>query len=157
MKGKGERERFAQMNEEFQRIARRDKKALLNEQCQEIEESNRMRKTRNLFKKTGDNKGTFHARMDMIKNRNSKDLKKQKLRRGGKNTQNYTKKGLNYLDNHNGVVTNLELDIVEYEAKGALGNITINKASGGVGLSAELFKILKHNAIKVLNSICQQI
>ena len=74
MKGKGERERFAQMNEEFQRIARRDKKAFLNEKCQEIEESNRMRKTRNLFKKTGDNKGTFHAKIGSIKDRNGVDL-----------------------------------------------------------------------------------
>ena len=73
-KVKGQRERYAQMNAEFQRIARRDKKDFLNEQCKEIEENNRMGKTRDLFKKIGDNKGTCHARMSMIKDRNSKDL-----------------------------------------------------------------------------------
>ena len=94
MYGKGERKRYTQLNAEFQRIARRDKKAFFNEQCKEIEESNRMGKARDLFKKIGDIKGTFHARMGTIKKKNSKDLKKQKrLRRGGKNTQkNYTKK-----------------------------------------------------------------
>ena len=74
MKGKGERERYTQLNAEFQRIARRDKKAYLNGQCKEVEENNRMGKARDLFKKTGDIKGTFHARMCMIKGRNSKDL-----------------------------------------------------------------------------------
>ena len=73
-KGKGERKRYTQLNVEFQRIARRDKKAFLNEQCKEIEENNRMGKTRDLFKKTGDTKGTFHAKMGTIKGRNSKDL-----------------------------------------------------------------------------------
>ena len=112
-----------------------------------------------MLKKITDTKGIFHAKMGTIKDRNGKDpAETQEIK---KRQHEYTKepytKGLNDLDNHNGVVTNLELDIVEYEAKGALGNITINKASGGVGLSAELFKILKHNAIKVLNSICQQI
>ena len=88
VKGKGKRERYIQLNAEFQRIARRDNKAFLNEQCTEIEENNRMEKTRDLFKKTGDIKVTFHARMCMIKARNDKNLKKQKIiRRGGKNTQ----------------------------------------------------------------------
>ena len=73
-KGKGERERYTPLNAEFQRIARKDKKAFLNEQCKEIEENNRMGKTRDLFKKIGDIKGTFHARMGTIKDRNSKDL-----------------------------------------------------------------------------------
>ena len=90
VKGKGDRERYIQLNVEFQRTARRDKKTFLTEQCKEIEENNRMGKTRDLFKKIG----AFHARMGMIKDRNGKDLQKQKrLRRGGKNTQkNYTKK-----------------------------------------------------------------
>ena len=74
MKGKGEKERYTQLNAEFQRIARRDKEAFLNEQCKEIEENNRMRKTRELFKKTGDTKGTFHSRMGTMKDRNGKDL-----------------------------------------------------------------------------------
>ena len=74
MKGKGEKERYTQLNAEFQRIARRDKEAFLNEQCKEIEENNRMRKTRDLFKKTGDTKGTFHSRMGTMKDRNGKDL-----------------------------------------------------------------------------------
>ena len=93
MKGKGERERYIQLNVEFQRIARRDKMAFFNEQCKEIEENNREGKTRDLFKKTGDIKGTFHAKMGTVKHRKSKDLTEQKrLRRGSKNTQNYTKR-----------------------------------------------------------------
>ena len=74
VKGKGEKERYTQLNADFQRIARRDKEAFLNEQCKEIEENNRMRKTRDLFKKTGDTKGTFHSRMGTMKDRNGKDL-----------------------------------------------------------------------------------
>ena len=93
-KGKGEKERYAHLNAEFQRIARRDKKAFLSDQCKEIEENNRMGKTGDLFKKIRDTKGIFHAKMGSVKDRNGMDLTKQKiLRRGGKNTQkNYTKK-----------------------------------------------------------------
>ena len=93
-KGKGERKRYTQLNAELQRIAKRDKKVFLNEQCKEIEDNNRMAKTRNLFKKIEDTKGIFHGKMGTIKDRNGKDLKNQKrLGRGGKNTQkNYTKK-----------------------------------------------------------------
>ena len=93
-KSKGEKERYKHLNAEFQRIARRDKKAFFNDQCKEIEENNRMGKTRDLFKKIRDTKGTFHAKMDSIKDRNGMDRQKQKiLRRGGKNTQkNCTKK-----------------------------------------------------------------
>ena len=88
VKSKGEKERYKHLNAEFQTIARRDKKAFFSHQCKEIEEKNRMGKTRDLFKKTGDTKGTFHAKMGLIKDRNGLDLKKQKiLRRGGKNTQ----------------------------------------------------------------------
>ena len=91
-KKKGEKESYKHLNAEFQRIARREKKAFLSEQCKEIEENNRMGKTRDLFKKIRD-KGTFHAKMGSIKDRNGMDLTKQKiLRRGGKNTKNYTKK-----------------------------------------------------------------
>ena len=96
VKSKGKRERYTQLNAEFHRMARRDKKTSLSELCKEIEENNGIGKARDLFKKIGDIKGTFHARMGTIKKKNSKDLKKQKrLRRGGKNTQqNCTKKVL---------------------------------------------------------------
>ena len=94
VKGKGERERYTHLNAQFQKIARRDKKAFLSDQCKEIEEDNRLGQARDLFKKIRDTKGTFHAKMVSIKDRNGMDLKKQKiLRRGGKNTQkNCTKK-----------------------------------------------------------------
>ena len=93
-KGKGEKERYTHLNAEFQRIAKRDKKAFLSDQCKEIEENNRMGKTRDLFKKVRDIKGTFHAKMGTIKERNGIGLTEaEDIRRGGKNTQkNYTKK-----------------------------------------------------------------
>ena len=92
-KSKGAKERYSHLNAEFQRIARRDKKTFLSDQCKEIEENNRMGKTRDVFKKIRDTKGTFHVKMGSIKDRNGMDLQKQKiLRRGDKNTQNYTKK-----------------------------------------------------------------
>ena len=108
-----------------------------------IEKNNRIGKTRDLFKKIGDTKGTFHAKIGTIKDRNGKDLIEQnRLRRGDKNTQkNYTQKGLNNMDNHDGVITHLEPDIMESGVKWALGSITMNKASGGDRTSAELFKI----------------
>ena len=159
MKGKGEGERYTQRNAEFQQIARRDVKAFLSEQCKEIEESNRMGKTKDLFKKTGDIKGPFLARMSMIKDRNSKIVAEAEEMR--KRWQEYTeelyKKGLNDPDNHHGVVTHLEPDILGYEIKWALRSITTNKASGGDGISVELFQILIDDAIKELHSICQQI
>ena len=94
MKSKGEKERYTYLNAEFQRLAKRNKKDFLSHQCKEIEENNRMGKTRDLFKKLRDTKGIFHAKMGLIKDRNGMDLQKQKIsRRGGKNTQkNYTKK-----------------------------------------------------------------
>ena len=93
VKDKGERERYNQLDAEFQRIAGRDKKAILSEQWKEIEENSRVGKTRDLFKKTGDIKGTFHERMGMIKDRNDKKLTEaEEIKRGGTNTQNYTKK-----------------------------------------------------------------
>ena len=157
MKSKGEKERYTHLNAEFQRIARRDKKALLSEQCKEIEENNRMGKTRNVFKKIGGIKGTFHARMGTIKNRDNKDLKEEEIK---KRWQEYTeelyKNGLNELDNHDGVVTHLG-DILECEVKWALGSITTNKAGGGEAIPVEIFQILKNDADKVLHSICQQI
>ena len=158
-KSKGERERYTQLNAEFQRIARRDKKAFFNEQCKEIKENNGRGMTRYLFKKIEDIKGTFHAKMGTIKDRNSKHLieAEEIKRRWQEYTEKLYKKGLNDPDNHNGVVTHLESDILECEVKWASGSTAANKASGGNGIPAELFKILKDDAIKVLHSICQQI
>ena len=117
-----------------------------------------MGKTRLLFKKIRDSKGIFHAKMGSIKNRNGLDLKKHKiLRRGGKNTEELYKKDLHHPDNHDGLITHLESDILECEFKQALRSITTNKASGGDGIPVELFQILKDDAVKVLYSICQQI
>ena len=118
-KGKGEKERYTQLNAEFQRIARRDKKAFFNEQCKKIEETNRMEKTRDLFKKIGDIKETFHARMGTIKDRNGKDLTEAEeiKKRWQEYTEELYKKGLNDPDNHDGVVTHLEPDILECEVK----------------------------------------
>ena len=145
MKGKGEKERYKHLNAEFQRIARRDKKAFLSDQCKEIEENNRMGKTRYLFKKIRDTKGTFHANMGTIKDRNGMDLTEAEdlKMRWQEYTEELYKKDLHYLDNHDGVITGLEPDILKCEVKGALGSITMNKASGGDGIPAELFQIVK--------------
>ena len=156
-KDKGEKERYTHLNAEFQRIVRRYKKAFLSDQCKEIEENNRMGKTRDLFKKMRDNKGTFHENMSTIKDRNGMDLTAAE---DTKRWQEYTelyKKALNNPDNHNDVITHLEPDILECEVKWALGSITTNKASGCDGIPAELFQILKDDAVKVLHSISQQI
>ena len=115
-----------------------------------------MGKTRELYKKIRDTKGTFHAKMGSIKDRNVMDLTEVKiLRRGGK-TELY-KKDLHDPDNHDGVITHLEPDILECEVKWVLESITTNKASGGDGIPVDLFQILKDDAVKLLNSICQQI
>ena len=114
-----------------------------------------MGKTRDCFKIIRDTKGTFHAKMGSIKDRNGMDLKEAEvLRRGGKNTELY-KKDLHNQDNHDGVITHLEPDILECEVKWALESITANKASGGDGIPVELFQILKGDAVIVLHSICQ--
>ena len=113
-KSKGENERYVQLNVEFQRIARRDKKAFLSDQCKEIEENNRMGKTRDFFKKIRDTKGTFHAKMDSIKDRSGMDLTEAEDNK--KRWQEYTelyKKDLHDPDNHDGVITHLESDILE--------------------------------------------
>ena len=146
------------MNAEFQRTARRDKKAFLSDQCKEIEANNRMGKTGDLFKKIRDTKRTFHAKMSTINRINgmglteAEDIKKR--------WQEYTelyKKDLHNPDNHDGMITHLEPDILECGVKWALGSITMNKASGGDGIPVELFQILNDDAVKVLHSICQQI
>ena len=137
VKGKGEKERYTHLNAKFQRIARRDKKAFLSDQCKEIEENNRMGKTRDCFKKIRDTKGTFHAKVGTIKNRNGMDLTEAEdiKKRWQEYTEELYKKDLNDSDNHNGVITHIEPDILESEAKCALGSITMNKASGGDGIS----------------------
>ena len=147
------------LNAEFQRIARRDKKAFLGDQCKEIEENNRMGKTRDCFKKIRDTKGTFHAKMGTVKDRNGMDLTETEdiKKRWQEYTEELYKKDLHNPDNHDGVITHLEPDILECEVKWALGSNTTNKASGGDGIPVELFKILKDDAVKVLYSICQQI
>ena len=117
-KGKGEKERYTHLNAEFQRIARRDKKAFLNNQCKEIDQNNRMGKTRDCFKKIRDIKGTLHAKMDSIKDRNGRDLTEAEDIK--KRWQEYTelyKKDLHDPDNHDGVITHLEPDILECEVK----------------------------------------
>ena len=118
-----------------------------------------MGKTRDLFKKIRDNKGTFHAKMGSIKDRNGMDLIEAEdiKKRWQEYTEELYKKDLHNQDNHDGVITHLESDILECEVKRALGSITMNKASGSDGNPGELFQILKDDAVKVLHSICQQI
>ena len=123
------------------------------------ESHNRMWKTRDFFKKTGDTKGTFHAKMGSIKGRNGMDLTEAEdiKKRWQEYTEELHKKDLHNPDNHDGVITHLEPDILECEVKWALESITTNKASGGDGIPVELFQIMKDDAVKVLHSICQQI
>ena len=134
--GKGEKERYTHLNAEFQRIAKRGKKAFFSNQCKEIEEINRSRKTRDLFKKIRDTKGTFHAKMGSIKDRNGMDLTEAEdiKKRWQEYTEELYKKDLHDPDNHNGVIIHLESDILECKVKWSLGSITMNKASGGDGI-----------------------
>ena len=157
-KGKGEKERYIHLNAEFQRIARRDKKAFLSDQCKEIEENNRMGKTRDLFKKIRNTKGIFNSRMSTIKDRSDTDLTEaEAIKKWQQYTEELYKKDLHDPDNHDGVITHLEPGILECKVKWALGSITTNKASGGDGIPVELFQILEDDAVKVLYSVCQQI
>ena len=158
-KGKGKKEKYTHLNAEFRKLARRDKKAFLSDQCKEIEENNRMGKTRDLFKKIRDTKGTFHAKMGSIKDRNGMDLTEAediKTRWQGYTEELY-KKDLHDPDNHDGVITHLEPDLLECKVKWTLGSITTNKASGGDRTPVELFQILKDDDVKVLHSVCQWI
>ena len=125
---KGEKERYKHLNAEFQRIARRDK-VFLNDQCKEIEENNRMGKTRDLFKKIIDTKGTFHAKMGSIKDRNGMDLTEAEYikKRWQEYMEELYKKDLHDPDNHDDVITNLEPDILECEVKWALKSVTSTK------------------------------
>ena len=157
-KSKGEKERYSCLNAEFQRIARRDKKAFLSDQCKEIEENNTMGRTRDLYKKIRDTKGTFHAKMGTIKDRKDMDLTEAEDIK--KRWQEYTelyKKDLHNPDNHDGVIIHIEPDILESEVKWVLHSITMNKASEGDRIPVELFQTLRDNAVKVLHSKFQQI
>ena len=125
----------------------------------QIEENNRMGKTRDLFKKIRDTKGTFHAKMGTIKDRNSMDLTEAEdiKKRWQEYTEELYKKGLHDSDNHGGVITHLKPDILESEVKWVFGGITMNKANRDDGIPAQLFQSLNNDAVKVLHSICQQI
>ena len=151
-KRKGEKEKYKHLNAEFQRIARRDKNDFLKDQCKQIEVNYRMGKTRDLFKKVRDTKGIFHAKIGSINDRNGIDLTEEEdiKKRWQEYTEELYKKDLHNQDNHNGVITHLEPDILECEVKRALESITTNKASGGDRIPVELFQILKDDAVKVL-------
>ena len=157
MKSKGEKERYKHLNAEFQRIARRDKKSFLSDQCKEIEENNRMGKPRDLLKKIRDTKETFHAKMSTIKNRNGMDLTKAEdiKKRWQKYTEELYEKDLHDPDNHDSVITHLDQTSWNVKSSGPylIGSITMNKATGGDGIPVELFQILKDDAVKVLPSI----
>ena len=131
-------ERHTHLNAEFQRIARRDKKAFFSEQCKE---NNRMGKTGDVFKKTGGTRGTFHAKMGTIEDRNGRDLTEaEDIKKGWQEyTKELYKKDVHDPNNHDGVVTHPGPDILEYEVRWVLGSITMNKASGSDGIPVELF------------------
>ena len=135
-------ERYTHLNSEFQRIARRDKKDFLGDQCKEIEGSNRMGQTGDLFKKIRNTRGTFHAKMGTVKDRNGMDLTEAEdvKKRWQEYTEELNKKDLHDPDNDDGVITHLEPDILESKVKWALGSITMNKASGGDGFQLNYFK-----------------
>ena len=128
-KSKGEKQRYKHLNAEFQRIARRDKKPFFSDQCKEIEENNRMGKTRDLFKRIRDTKGTFHAKMGSIKDRNGMDLTEAEdiKKRWQEYTEELYKKDLHDPDNHDGLISHLEPDILESEVNWALESISMKK------------------------------
>ena len=148
-KSKGEKERYTHLTADFQRIARKDKKGFLSEQCKEIEGNNWMGKTRGLFKQIRDIKEIFYA--ITIKDRNSKDWTEAEdiKNRWQVYTEELYKRYLNDPDNHDGVITYLEPDTLECEVKWAIGSITTNKPSGGDGIPAELFQILNDDVVKL--------
>ena len=140
-KSKGEKERHTHLNAEFQRIARRDKKAFLSDQCKKIEE-NIIGKTRDLFKKIRDTKGNFHTKTGSIKDRNGMDLTEAEdiKKRWQEQTEELYKKDLHNPDNHDGVITHLEPDILEWEVKWALRSITTNKVAEVMEFQLNYFK-----------------
>ena len=141
-KSKGDKEKYTHLNAEFQRIVRRDKKTFLSDQCKKIEENNRMGKTRDLFRKIRDTKGTFHAKIGSMKDRNGRELiEAEDIKKGWQEyTEELYKKDLHDPDNHDGVIIHLEPDILECEVKWALGSITMNKANGSDGIPVELLQ-----------------
>ena len=143
------------MNAEGQRIARRNK-AFLGDECKEIEGNNRMGKTKDLFKKIRDTKGKFIAKMGTIKERKGMDLREAEdiKKRWQEYTEELYRKDFHDPDNHDGVITQLESDILECEVKWVLGSITMNKVRGGDGIPVELLQILKDDAVKVLHTMC---
>ena len=130
VKGKGEKERYTHLNAEFQRITRRDKKAFLSDQCKDIKENNRMGKTRDLVKKVRDTKGTFHAKMGTIKDRNGMELTEAEdiKKRWKEYTEELYKKDLHDPHDNDGVITHLEPDILECKIKWTLRSITMNQS-----------------------------
>ena len=136
-------------------MAGREKKVFLSEQCKEIEENNKWERLEISSRKL-DTKGTFHAKIGTIKDRNVMDLTEAEVvkKRWQEYTEELYQKNLNNPDSHNGVITHLESDILECKVKWALGSITTNKASGGDGILVELFQILKDDAVEVLHSLC---
>ena len=157
MKSKREKEIYTDLNAEFQRIARRDSKVFLSDQCKEIEENDRMGKTRDFLKIIRDTKGIYHAKMGSIKDRNGMELTEaQDIKKSWKEYTDCIKKDLQGPDDHVGVTSHLEPDFLECEVKWALGSITTNKAGRSNGISDELFQILNNDAMKTLHSICQQ-
>ena len=153
MKNKGGKERYSHLDAEFQRIARRDKKAFFSSQCKEIEE-NRMGKTRDLIKKFRDTKGTFHTKMGSKKDRNGMDLTEAEYikKRWQEYTEELCKKDLHDPNYHDDGITHLEPDTLECEVKWALRSITMNKL-----VEVMEFQILKDDAVKVLHSVCREI
>ena len=157
-KGKGEKERYTHLNAVSKDSKEREEKVFLSDQCKEIEENNRVGKTRDLFKKIRETKGVFHAKTGTINDRNDMDLTEaEDIKKRWKEYTELYKKDLQDPDNHNGVITHLEPDILECKVKWDLGSITTNKANGDDGIPVELFQILKDDAVKGLYSICQQI
>ena len=146
-----------QSSKEQQEEIRKPSSVVNTKKCKEIEGNNRMGKTRDLFKKIRDTKGTFHAKLGSIKDRNGIGLTEAEdiTKRWQKHTEELYEKDLHYPDNHNGVTTHLQPDILECKVKWPLGSITTNKASGDDGIPVELFQILKGDAVKVLYSKCQ--
>ena len=141
-KSKGEKESYIHLNAEFQRIARRDNKAFLSDQCKEIEENNRMEQTRDLFKKIRNTKGTFHAKMGSIKDRNGMDLTEAEdiKKRWQEYTEELYKEDLHGPHNHDGVIADLEPDILECEVRWALASITQTKLVEAMEFQLSYFK-----------------
>ena len=159
VKSKGEKERYTHLNAEFQRIARRERKPSLSINAKKQRKTIEWERLEISSRKLEISREHFMQKMGSVKDRNGKYLTEAGdiKRRWQEDTEELYKKDLHDLDNHDGVITQLEPDILECEVKWALGSITMNKASGGDGIPVELFQILKDDAVKVLHPICQQI